>query len=669
MEEMKERKTVADYIKPAAVALGLIKPDAVEKGVENVDTLELNKPINKRTLADAITTLKEYKDGKSNLERRIVEEENWWKLRHWEVMRGKQHEDPTEKRPEPTSAWLFNSINNKHADAMDNYPEPNVLPREPQDEESAQALSSIMPVIIERNNFEQTYSDAWWYKLKHGVVPYGVFWNNDLGDGLGDVDIRNLDLLNIFWEAGITDIQDSRNLFVVDLIDNDILEKEHPELKGKLQGNVIDVKQYIYDDNVDVSKKSVVVDWYYKKKNEQGKTILHFCKFVGNHILFASENDERFAETGWYEHGQYPIEFDVLYPEEGTPIGFGLISIMKSPQMYIDKLSQVILENSMMSAKVRYFAAANSGINEDEFLDWNKPIVHVEGSFDSDTIKQIDVPQVGTNTLNVLQMKIDELKETSANRDVSQGSTSGGVTAAAAIAALQEAGNKTSRDMIGSSYRAYTRINYLVIELIRQFYEEDRYFRITGDDGKYEFVQFNNAAIQPQMLPPAYAGQELEPDYIQASRKPIFDIVIKPQKRSSYSKLAQNEMAKEMYQLGFFNPQMAEQAMTAIDLMEFDGKEKVVERVQHGQTLLNQMAMMQEQMNKMGMIIMGLTGEDVLGLTQGQGAPAAVVPQAPRSDRRGDSMAAKEENAKKATMTRYGDRLAAQAKPNMNIKG
>ena len=53
------------------------------------------------------------------------------------------------------------------------------------------------------------------------------------------------------------------------------------------------------------------------------------------------------------------------------------------------------------------------------------------------------VPTMPTVALNVLEMKIDELKETSSNRDVSQGSSSGGVTAAAAIAALQEAGNKT----------------------------------------------------------------------------------------------------------------------------------------------------------------------------------------------------------------------------------
>ena len=443
---------------------------------------------------------------------------------------------------------------------------------------------------------------------------------------------------------------------MVDLKDNDLLEQEYPQLKGKLGGQIIDIKQYVHDDNVDTSNKSVVVDWYYKKPAGLGKTVLHYCKFVGSQVLFASENEPEQYPDGFYAHGRYPIELDVLFPEEGTPVGFGYISIMKSPQMYIDKLSQVILENSMMSAKVRYLAKKGAGINEEEFLDWSKPLVYYEG--DPNNLQPIKVEQVGTNVLNTLQMKIDELKETSSNRDVSQGSSSGGVTAAAAIAALQEAGNKTSRDMINASYRSYTQECYLAIELIRQFYDEARSFRITGETGQNEYIQFSNASIQGQPVGPAYPGQELEPGYAQSWRRPVFDIVVKPQKRSPYSKMSQNELAKELYQLGFFNPQLAEQSLTAIDMMDFDGKQKVKDKVQQGQTLMNQLAMMQEQVAKLGMIVQQLTGEDLIGLGD-QGA--AAQPTAP-----GGGGESAQKRAETSTMTAYGEKLAARATPDMN---
>lgn len=662
---------LADYLPVAAQRIGMALggqqrpmevPTEVVEPREEAERYSEGKPaIGKREIERAIQTLKDYKSGKSNLEARIVEEERWWKLRHWDVIRGKNAPQGAEERPEPTSAWMFNSIANKHADGMDNYPEPNVLPREQADEQDAETLSSILPVVFERNEYEKTYSQALWYKLKHGFSAKGVFWNQQLEEGLGDVDIRFMDVLNIFWEPGIRDLQTSRNLFVVDLKDNDLLEEEYPQLKNKLGGAIVDVKQYVYDDNVDVSRKSVVVDWYYKKRTAEGKTILHYCKFVGSEVLFASENQPEDYPDGFYAHGRYPVELDVLFPEEGTPTGFGYISIMKSPQLYIDKLSQVILENSMMSAKVRYLVKDGAGINESEFLDWSKPLVRYTG--DPNNLVPLQVQQVGGNVLNVLQMKIDELKETSSNRDVSQGSSSGGVTAAAAIAALQEAGNKTSRDLISASYRAYTQECYLAIELIRQFYDEKRSFRITGETGKNEYIQFSNMGLQGKPISPAYPGQELEPGYVPTTRKPVFDVVIKPQKRSPYSKMAQNELAKELYQLGFFNPQLAEQSLTALDLMDFDGEEKVKDKVQQGQTLMNQMAYMQDQMTKMGLIIMKLTGEDVLGLAQGGGAPGAVVSSANMS---GKSMGSAVKDAETANMTSYGERLAARAKPDMN---
>ncbi len=643
-------KIIRDYL-PAAMRKLMGRDKAQPEGVSTEAVTEGTQVIDKKAIEKAAETLKKYKDGKKNLEDRIVEEEQWWKLRHWDVINNGKNN--TSEHPEPTSAWMFNSIAAKHADIMDNYPEPNVLPRERGDEESAKTLSSILPVIYERNNYEETYSDAAWYKLKHGVVAKGVFWNTELEEGLGDIDTQFIDMLNIFWEAGITNIQSSRDLFIVSLKDNDLLEMEYPQLKGKNGGKVIDVKQYVYDDTVDVTNKSVVVDWYYKKRNLTGKTVLHFCKFVGNEVLFASENEPEYAENGFYNHGLYPVEFDVLFPEEGTPVGFGYIAIMKSPQMYIDKLQQVILENAIDATNPRYFAKKNVGINIDEYNDKSKKIVWVEGDIDDERLKLIDVPQVSGSALNILQMKIDELKETSSNRDVSQGSTSGGVTAAAAIAALQEAGNKQSRDMISASYRSYTRECYLAIELMRQFYDETRSFRITGETGKYEFIDFNNKMMQGEPIPPAYAGQEFEPDYVELFRKPVYDIVVKPQKRSPYSKMAQNELAKEMYSMGFFNPQLAEQTMTALELMDFDGIEGVKERVQQGQTLLNMVQQMAQELELL---------KGMMGVNTGNG----VLTPAPNNAQMSGGMGQAQKNAQTETMTGYGERLASRANPDMN---
>lgn len=558
--------------------------------------------IGSEEVRQAAQVLQKYKEGKANLEQRIIGNEQWYKLLHWGQLRkeGKVGGGDVE----PASAWLFNSIANKHADAMDSYPKPNVLPREEGDREDAKMLSSVLPVILERNGFEQVYSDVWWYKLKSGTGVYGVFWNPRLENGLGDIDIRKLDLLNLFWEPGISDIQKSRNLFSVELLDNKVLESRYPMLKGKLGGDAIDVARYIYDDAVDTADKTVVVDWYYKNEDESGKALLHYVKFAGDTVLFASENEPEYRERGFYDHGEYPVVFDTLFLEEGTPAGFGYIDIMRDAQGYIDRLGGAILKNSLVGAKPRFFIKDTASINEEEFADTAKDFVHVAGQLSEENLRQITVEPVSSAALNVLQMKIDELKETSGNRDFSQGSTASGVTAASAIAALQEAGSKLSRDMNKSGYRAFQKINYLCIELIRQFYDEPRSFRITGTQGAEEFTLFDNRRLRPTRQEGIFG---VDTGY----RRPVFDIVVTSQKASPFNTIAQNELAKEMFSMGFFNPELSDQALCAVDLMDFEGKEMVRQKISQNGTLLQTVQQMQLQMQKMAAIIDAQNGTSV----------------------------------------------------------
>ena len=615
--------------------------------------------IGEKEVSEAISTLAQYKQGKGNLENRIVNDEMWWELRHWESIKGKKKAEEL-TTPEPSSAWLFNAILNKHADAMDNYPEPVALPREKSDTESAKVLSSVLPVVMEYNDFEQVYSNNWWEKLKHGTAVYGVFWNTKKENGLGDIDIRQLDLLQIFWEPGITDIQNSRNLFIVDLVDEDILNDQYPQFHGKLSGNTVDVKQYIYDDTVDTSNKSVVVDWYYKRMSPDGRTILQYAKFVGNTLLYASENDPEYQQRGYYDHGMYPVVFDCLFPEKGTPVGFGYVAICKDPQLYIDKLNANILENAMMNTKKRFFMSSSTNVNEEEFLDWNKPIVHVEGELNDTRIKEIVCNPLSATYLNVVQMKIEEMKDTAGNRDVNSGQAGGGVTSGAAIAALQEAGNKTSRDMIAASYRAYININQLVIELMRQFYDEARSFRITGTTpGEYQFIDMDNSRIKDQQIGMDATGNPL-------FRRPVFDLKIKAQKQNPFSRMEINEYAKELYRLGFFNAEKAQEASIAIGMMEFEGVEQVREQIAQGQTLLNICQQLMQE-NTMLKAVMGGLNAPQMPLPQGgtpQGAQSESASAELASPSNGNTTAGRV-MASRQPQKGYTQRLVEKGKADM----
>jgi hypothetical protein len=513
----------------------------------------------------------------------------------------------TKKDVQPTSAWLFNCIANKHADAMDNFPSPNILPREEGDKGEAEKLSSIIPVVLEQNDFEQTYSDVWNYKLKGGTGVYGVFWDGSKLNGLGDISINKIDLINLFWESGITDIQKSRNLFHVELADNDMLVAKYPQLSGKLGSSALDLKKYVYDDTVETSNKSAVVDWYYKKY-QNGKLVLHYCKFVNDEVLFATENDPQYAERGWYDHGEYPFVFDVLFGVEGSPAGFGYIDIGKDAQTYIDRGNQVVMENMLANAKPRYFFRTDGGINEEEFSDLNNTFVHADGNLGQDTVIPIQTKPLNNIYLSILNGKIDELKETTGNRDVSTGGTTGGVTSASGLAAQMEASSKLSRDNNKSAYRSYRKMIVMIIELIRQFYDMPRCFRIMGENGAERYVQYSNQGIVAQ-------AQGVEMGVDMGFRKPLFDIEVSAQKQSPYSKMAQNDLALQFYNAGFFNPQMADQALACLDMMDFDRKEFITQKISQNGGMYQQMMMMKQQMMQLGAMVDQMRGSTEI--TQG----------------------------------------------------
>ena len=553
-------------------------------GESLTDVLSGEQPIGEKEISEAMAVLEKYKSAKASLDKRIIDNEEWYKLGHWKqygnrVMEGKRA---------PSTGWLFNSIANKHADAMDNYPEPNVLPRAQDDEETAKLLSEILPVLLEQADYESVYSDTWWRKLKQGTGVKGIFWDPALRDGLGDIAIRSMDLLMLYWEPGVEDIQDSANFFSLALADNDRLTARWPQLEGKAGSSGITVGQYVSDQNIDTSEKSVVVDWYYKREKPGGQTVVHYCKFCNGVVLYASENDPALAGRGFYDHGKYPFVFDPLFMEEDSPAGFGYIDVMKECQTAIDRMNHAMDENVLLASKQRYVLSDTAGVNEEELADLSRDIVHVAGRLGDESFRPLQTAGLQGNSLSYRNSRIEELKEISGNRDMTQGGTAGGVTAASAIAALQEAGSKLSRDMLKSAYRAFARECYLIIDLMRQFYDEERVFRVIGPAGGREFVPFSGAALRARPMG-QMGGVEL------GSREPVFDIVVSAEKKSTFSRLSQNETAKECYQLGFFAPQNADAALAALEMMDFEGIEKVRQRVRQNGTLAQKLTAAQMQ--------------------------------------------------------------------------
>ena len=233
-----------------------------------------------------------------------------------------------------------------------------------------------------------------------------------------------MNLLMLYWEPGVDDIQASPHFFSLSLADIDQLEEPLASAGRAHRQRPRRAAATSTTADFDTSDKSVVVvDWYYKKLSPEGRSVLHYCKFCNGVVLYASENDPALAERGFYDHGKYPFVFDPLFMEEDSPAGFGYIDVMKECQTAIDQMNHAMDENVLLSARQRYVLSDTAGVNEEELTDLSRDIIHVVGRLNDDSFRPLQTAGLQGNSLSYRNSRIEELKEISGNRDMTQGGT------------------------------------------------------------------------------------------------------------------------------------------------------------------------------------------------------------------------------------------------------
>lgn len=546
----------------------------IDNNVKNEKNKGSGKVIDREEIAKARSILNDYMASKKSYDVRYKNNFDTYNLLYTDNDKPVRYKDEdgvmrNELIPKRMGGQTLNVIMNKHADLMDNFPEAVFLPRARDDEETAKMLNSVMPCVFERNGFLRIYSEVNTDKLVGGTGAYAVIWNGKKDNGIGDVEICKADILSLFWEPFIENIQDSRNVFYVRLYDTEEIKEMYPQLED-VSTTTLGLENYrTYDNQNKENGKAAVIDWYYKKNG-----VLHFAKFCGDEVLEATENEPEKYPKGLYNHGLYPFFLDPLFRLRDTPTGFSFVDICRSCQGSLDELKRDILKNIKVNSQTRSLVSANAGLNLADLNDLSKDFIEAQ-TVDNAT-RPFETKDIASGALNMYNALINEIKETTGTNDASNGAGSAGVTSGSAIAALQEAGGKISRDINKSGYNVFTEICSCIIELMRQFYTLPRFYRITGEDNQTEYVDFDNTQLLKQQTDES--GQIFD-------RMPIFDIKVKAQKASPFATAASNEMMMNLYKLGFFNPQNADSALIALEGMSFEGKTKVEEMIKKNQTL------------------------------------------------------------------------------------
>lgn len=518
---------------------------------------EYHGKVTKDFIDEALKMFQIYKSDKENIAKRVKDDISMYRQEYAQIY------DKEKNRTIPKTGFILSAVENKQADFGDNFPTPNLLPREPSDDFTAKTLSKILPTILDICDFKKIYKKHSRQKIKKGTGIYGVFYN----PAREEVEITEIDFMSIYTDMNVSNVQDSQFLFITEHVDNNILTRMYPKARELFTGDSIAEGYGAEMQSKTMHAKSQITDCYYK--NADGK--LHLMKFCRGNVIESTEDIPGY-EDGLYAHGKYPVVFDPMYPDDDCPFGFGVIDVIKNPQIYIDKLDSVILKNSFLAGTPKKMIKRNCGININDLLDAEKEIIEV-ANLDETTVKNVDAPSLPAQIMQHRNTKITELKEIAGNRDFQQGGVSGGVTSGSAITALQEAGDKLSRSQIDDTYDAYREMIVMCIDLIREFYTEEKVYRITNDLGQTEYASFSGNMLY---------GEEARRDSLGFQigtklRKVEFDISVVPQRQNVYKRETNNQTITQLWQMGLLSGQNIDVALMVLKAMTFDGRDELIQ--------------------------------------------------------------------------------------------
>lgn len=488
---------------------------------------------------------------------------------HWEEV---WTEDPNE--PRPTTPIIQSTVENVKADLMDNFPEAIIQPENPQDEQVAKVVEALIKQNHDASSYNKEYKKSAHDLLVIGWTAQEVGYDPLLNNGIGGAYIRHVDAHNILFDPQCSDIQDGRAVIKVASRTVQWLEQQYPQFAGEFAGDEYTLqqdKELTYDQ----TKSVLLLEYWWREFDPDTQRFkVHMAKAAGRKLL---EDSREQKPEGYFAHGQYPFVVTTLFPRKGSALGYGFADMLGDQQRYSDKLDQIVLKNAYMASRIKLLVSRNSGIDEADIRDWSRE--YIEGDQIGDTsIRWFQTSPLPQYILQYIENIRQSIKEESGANDFSRGNTASGVTAASAIAALQEASSKRSRMAARQMHEAYKDAVRLEIEVEREFNTLPREVLLTID-GEQQVATFESAMLEKQ-------GQY-------GNRIPMeFFISIKVQRENRWSQMAQNELVLQMVQLQVIPPSQA------VELMVFEGREAILTKMRQQPQQMNpeEAAAIEEQM-------------------------------------------------------------------------
>lgn len=485
------------------------------------------------------------------------EYDDFYLAKHWSTQRAAW-------RPDPVINYVAYVVDQKSPQLTNNRPRGLILPTAAGDEAAAKLFTQVTDVIAERVGLDEVISEVTPTGLLLGTSWFKVYWDNSKSGGTynpmnpaastlwkGDVCIEAPDPTNIYHDPQAHTVEDCRYIIYA-------VPKTVEWVKDKF-GVQVDAESSFETEiytrpSVDQARNRVMLYEYWYKENGT----INVVYAAGGKVL------KKIPQV--YKHGRYPFVCFVPKRKRKSLTGIGEPKNILNNQKLLNKFFEMLSVNTLLTANPILLIDDRSGVDPNAFVAKPGLTQKVHGLSDGKKVMEwFKPPEISRDVPLTIDKLIEIIERMGGIYDAQTGETPSGVTAAAAIQMLVEQGSIPIKGIQRNLFSAIKDVYKLMVELIKEFYTEERYIRITEEDGTHSFISFQGA-------------QYAEVD---------FDVQISAGSSTPTSKAYIAQLGADLFQAGVLLPS------EYVDMQEgLPNKERIVQRLREQEQMQQQQQMM-----------------------------------------------------------------------------
>jgi hypothetical protein len=496
---------------------------------------------------------------------------------------------------------LNSCIDNVIADQIDNMPEARMAPEREETAQSAEELTDVVSYILYHAGWPGKYQKIMEDAVVTGTGIAEVFWDDESEDGDGMVNVLHWHPEDFYPDPMYENIQDGRGIFKVTQTTVAWVEEHYPYAAGYVSGSTEGTElERDLSEAPDGDVRTTLLEFWYKRYDaKKRKNRVHMAMLAGGALLFSTETGygieggEGEYREGIYAHGMYPFTVFKYRDVFRTPFGTGLVHDYKDTQQAIDRYQKYIDDNARESSVQRHFIRRGSGVNTEDLANYNRTVIEWDGNDIREVMQTIQAAPLNNQVFQNMQYLVDTMKQDSGQNQFNRGEGGLGVTAAAGIVALQEAGGKITRWHTEAFKDAFREMVEQIIWVLSEYMPADRKLRIVGGWDNTENME--NRLIE--LSAPKFEGDEM--------LKPAYFVRVQVQKNNPMQNQAHNEFVQNVTQVcAQYGKPLPPEVVVRL-MRDVPNKQAILKAIAQSGTMQDEIANLQAQLEQAQMQIQG----------------------------------------------------------------